>query len=607
MTRRVKVWGAVGIALCAVIGVMIAITSTLLATERAAAEATAHAVTEERVRLALWRLDSTVPGRISQEMARVALLAESPDPAPDLPETPHVRGRFLRSADGSLRWLTAPESPVLDTVTMALTAEGLEDTLGVPSEIDVPPVTAGLIKPELQQAPFGYYGESQQSRNSQEWEKRASSARDNMNSIATVQEQQNAVFLNNLNSFGNKVSKFSGNGSLSGSSLGDATVDGLPWDSGDNTELYRALEQAIEDEQASLASAQLGPVVPIWVADELILARRVRRGEAVEIHGAWIDWPKLREALLEEVVDLLPSPDLTPAPSPSVDDTARLLATLPVRLDHGALPPPPSDAFTPVRASIIGGWVVVLLGTGTVVVLLVWSMALSERRAAFVSTVTHELRTPLTTFRMYTEMLGEKMVESKRDRYIATLRTEAERLGHLVENVLAYARIESDKAERTRQTLSVESLIDQVTPALRTRCEASGTELEVALDEASLTRDLEVDAAAIEQILLNLIDNAAKYAPSAHGSTRMVLETLLDGRHVRIAVRDFGPGIPTAERRKIFEPFSKAKRDEAGTKPGVGLGLALCRRLARAHNGDLAVEDAKPGARFVLTLGSQAR
>ena len=385
-------------------------------------------------------------------------------------------------------------------------------------------------------------------------------------------------------------------GAIAGSSLGP----------GDDSELYRELEKAIEDEQASLASAQLGPVTPIWVGDELVLARRVRRGETVEIHGAWMDWPKLREALLEEVVDLLPNPGLTPAPSPSPSDTARLLATLPVRLDHGALPPPPSDAFSPIRTSIIGGWIVVLLGTGTVVALLLWSMALSERRAAFVSTVTHELRTPLTTFRMYTEMLGEKMVEAKRDRYIATLRTEAERLGHLVENVLSYSRIESDRAERIRETLSVQSLIDHVTPALRKRSEAAGNEVEVVLDEASLARTVEVDASAIEQILLNLVDNAAKYAPSTKGPTRVILETLLVGRRLRIAVRDFGPGIPIGERRRIFEPFSKAKRDEAGTKPGVGLGLALCRRLARAHGGDLSVEDAKPGARVVLTLASRA-
>ena len=573
MNRRVKVWTAVGLALCAVLGVMVSITSTLLDTERAAAEATAHAVAEERVRLALWRLDSTIPGRISQEMARVALLAETSGDTPELPNTPEVRGRFVRSAEGELRWLSPPQSPVLDQLTDALASETLVANMDAPASVELP--TAD----EAKLGGRGYYKSSPSSRSAQEWSKRASSVRDNLSSIDVVQQQQNQALLNTIS---NKV---------------DVLSDGSSADAG-----YGKLAKVLQDEQVSLATAQLGPVTPLWVGEELVLVRRVRRGEAVEIHGAWMDWAALRTQLLEEVDDLLPEPALTPTPDPSPDDTARLLATLPVRLDHAPLPPPPAEAFSPVRTSIIAGWTVVLVGIGVVVALLLWSMALSERRAAFVSTVTHELRTPLTTFRMYTEMLGEKMVEAKRDRYIATLRSEAERLGHLVENVLSYARIESDRAERSRETITVAALVERIAPHLRERCEASGSALEVAVDAETGAAEVEVDAAAIEQILLNLVDNAAKYAPSDDAPARMVLETRGDTRHVRIAVRDYGPGIPAAERRKVFEPFSKAKRDEAGTKPGVGLGLALCRRLARAHGGDLTVEDAKPGARFVLSL-----
>ncbi len=577
MNRRVKVWSVVAVALLAVVGVMVSITSTLLDTERAAAEATAQAVGEERVRLALWRLDSTIPGRLSQEMARVALLAENPVPPPEIPNTHEVRGRFVRASDGSVRWLTEPESPVLDAVEGAITSETLVVTLQNPTVLDVPTATEQKIDAERFR-----YDISQQSQNSREWAKRASTVRDNLNSIDTVQQQQNQALLNNLST---KVD-----------SLGDLAI-AAQVDNG-----YAEFAKVLEDEQASLASAQLGPVKPVWVGDELILARRVRRGEAVEIHGAWMDWPALRSALLEEVADLLPEPALTPVVPEETRDTSRLLATLPVRLEHGALPLPPSEAFSPVRTSIVAGWTVVLLGTATVIGLLLWSMSLSERRAAFVSTVTHELRTPLTTFRLYTEMLGEKMVETKRDRYIATLRSEAERLGHLVENVLSYARIESDRAERSRETLTVGSLVDRISPHLRERCEASGSELELAVDEGSAKAEVQVDPAAIEQVLLNLVDNAAKYAPTDDRPARMVLETRDDGRFVRVAVRDYGPGIPASDRRKVFDPFSKAKKDEAGTKPGVGLGLALCRRLARAHGGDLTVEDAKPGARFVLSL-----
>ena len=586
MSRRLKIWLAVGVALLAVIGVMASITSTLLDTERAAAEATAQAVGEERVRLALWRLDSTIPGRISQEMTRVDLLAESTGPLPDMPPTPEVRGRFVRNADGAIRWLTPPQSPELAELEGALGSEDLLDTVQNPSTLPLRTDEEAGAPPKLSSRKFSY-DVSPKSRSTQEWAKRASSVRDTLNSIETVQQQQNAVLLENLT---NKVA------SLNDGSVGAAQPEG-----------YADLARVLEDEQASLASAQLGPVKPLWVGDQLVLARRVRRGELVDIHGAWIDWPTLRASLEDEVADLLPSPSLVPVPDPSPTDTSRLLATLPVRLEHGALPLPPRDAFGPVRTSIVAGWAVVLVGTGTVIGLLLWSMALSERRAAFVSTVTHELRTPLTTFRMYTEMLSEKMVEAKRDRYIATLRSEAERLGHLVENVLSYARIERDRAERAQETITVDALIERVAPHLRERCRASDSELQIALCEDIGQRAVEVDPAAIEQILLNLVDNAAKYAPSSTGPARMVLEAVRDGRYVRIAVRDYGPGIQPNERRKIFEPFSKAKRDEAGTKPGVGLGLALCRRLARANGGELTVEDAKPGARFVLRLTSQPR
>jgi signal transduction histidine kinase len=470
---------------------------------------------------------------------------------------------------------------VLDTVEDALAAADFVDRVEGPAVVDLVPA------PDPRQR-SGYYGSSPSSRSSAEWARRASSVRDNMASIETVQQQQNLSLLNNLSAIGSKV----------GSGL-----------SGDTTPpVASALDdiaQAVED-QTSLAQAQLGPVKPIWVGDELVLARRVRRGERVEVHGAWMNWPALRESLQAEIEDLLPAPTLVAVPEPSPGDAGRLLATLPVRLDHGALPPPPRDAFSPVRTSIVIGWTVVLLGSGTVVALLLWSMALSERRAAFVSTVTHELRTPLTTFRMYTEMLGEKMVEAKRDRYIATLRTEAERLGHLVENVLTYARIENDRADRARETLDVQTLVERVSPHVQERADASGSALEVALDADSRDRVVEVDPAAVEQILLNLVDNAAKYAPSKDSPARIVLESVREGRHVRIAVRDYGPGVPSSEQRKIFEPFSKAKRDEAGTKPGVGLGLALCRRLARLQGGELTVEDAKPGARFVLKLPSRA-
>lgn len=126
-------------------------------------------------------------------------------------------------------------------------------------------------------------------------------------------------------------------------------------------------------------------------------------------------------------------------------------------------------------------------------------------------------------------------------------------------------------------------------------------ELEIDVPEDAGAAEVRIDPTAAEQILFNLVDNAAKYAPSEE-HPRIVLSVRRDGREVELRVRDFGPGIPADERRKVFEPFAKADAHAAGTQPGVGLGLALCRRLARQMGGDLRLEAASPGAAFVLTL-----
>jgi signal transduction histidine kinase len=109
------------------------------------------------------------------------------------------------------------------------------------------------------------------------------------------------------------------------------------------------------------------------------------------------------------------------------------------------------------------------------------------------------------------------------------------------------------------------------------------------------------DASAVEQILFNLVDNACKYAASAADKRiHLVAETAAGGG--RLKVCDHGPGIPDEDGRRLFRPFSKSARDAANSAPGVGLGLALSRRLAREMGGDLVLEPAADGACFVLLL-----
>lgn len=338
---------------------------------------------------------------------------------------------------------------------------------------------------------------------------------------------------------------------------------------------------------------------PLWVGDQLILARRVSRGGATFVQGCWLDWPVLSARLRQEVADILPEVELMPA---KVEDVARSLATIPVKL---AIPPAtyrPTE-WTPIHLALALAWVGLLVAASAAGVTLSSVLALSERRAAFVAAVTHELRTPLTTFRIYAEMLSEGMVSAENEPvYLETLRAEAERLSHLVDNVLQYARLERGRRQAPRETLTVEALIGRVAPPLTRRADQVGLKLETAVSPEVAVVRVTTDAGAFEQILFNLVDNACKYASSG-SDRRLHLEVAADGDRVVVRVRDHGPGISAAGRRRLFRPFSKTVQEAAQTAPGVGLGLALSQRLARELNGQLRLErtDAS-GTVFALAL-----
>ena len=240
------------------------------------------------------------------------------------------------------------------------------------------------------------------------------------------------------------------------------------------------------------------------------------------------------------------------------------------------------------------------------VALLLWGvLALSERRAAFVSSVTHELRTPLTTFRLYADMLARDMAPTpeRRREYLETLRTEAERLTHLVENVLSYARLERGRHPQRTERTTPAGLIDRFEPRLAERAAQAGMTLTCDVEEASADQPLTTDVGVVEQILFNLVDNAAKYAGRA-ADRRIALTTGRDGRFVTFAVRDYGPGFVSTKQASRSAPFSKSAQEAAETAPGVGLGLALCRRLAKELGGrlDIAPRDGEPGAMVTLLL-----
>ena len=359
-----------------------------------------------------------------------------------------------------------------------------------------------------------------------------------------------------------------------------------------------------DPEPAATATVSISDFRALWIKDALLLTRRVRKDGASYIQGAWVDWPQLRGDLLAAVSDLFPAASLEPAPAGTAGGTD-LLASLPIRFHPGRLVIPAPPFWSPLRLSLATAWACVLLASGAVALVLRGMMTLSEHRAAFVSAVTHELRTPLATFKLYSEMLADGLVkeETKRQHYLETLSTEADRLGHLVENVLSYSRLERGKGSNGRQMVTAIELIQRVAPRLAQRTAQAGAGFFLHHEALPDGFVLNTDPSAVEQILFNLVDNACKYASRAGESARLELVLTPAPAALQLAVRDHGPGISRAEARRLFRPFHKSAREAAHTAPGVGLGLALCRRLARDLGGTLEIDHTWPhGASLVLTL-----
>ncbi|MGH7552360.1 MAG: sensor histidine kinase, partial [Longimicrobiales bacterium] len=219
----------------------------------------------------------------------------------------------------------------------------------------------------------------------------------------------------------------------------------------------------------------------------------------------------------------------------------------------------------------------------------------------FISGVSHELRTPLAQIRMFAELEETGMLRTPEERRRATriINREAQRLTHLVENVLRFSGLRRAPPGDSvhREHVDVASAIDEVVvgfqPLSRQRNTAIRTEVEPGVATTA-------QRGAVNQIVVNLLDNAMKYGPA--GQTVTVSAYRRDG-NVALVVEDEGPGIPARDRRRIWEPYRRLERDVDAKRPGTGIGLAVVAELAALHGGRAWVEDAAGGgARFVVEL-----
>lgn len=223
-------------------------------------------------------------------------------------------------------------------------------------------------------------------------------------------------------------------------------------------------------------------------------------------------------------------------------------------------------------------------------------------KGALLDAVTHDLRTPLTSIKASVTTLldsegGHRTIElnsNERAEFLNIINEETDRLNKFIEGMVALARVEAGSVGSTATVSSVEEIIatalDRAEPLLKKHHLVLNLERDLPL--------IRVDALAIAEVVYNLVENAAKYSPAG---TTVFVSARSHGNSVIVSVADQGPGIPVEMRERVFEKFTRLD----GTRPGgLGLGLAIAKRIVEAQNGRIEIRGAEgsSGTKVVLTL-----
>jgi two-component system sensor histidine kinase KdpD len=216
-------------------------------------------------------------------------------------------------------------------------------------------------------------------------------------------------------------------------------------------------------------------------------------------------------------------------------------------------------------------------------------------RRALLHSVSHDLRTPLTAIRTIAAALRDADVDkAQRDSMLADVEHEAGRLTRLVSNLLEVSRVESGALRPVRVPVPVEELCRAALDDARFALGKHAVELEI---DPHLP-PVEIDETMIRQVLVNLLENAAIHDPGP-----IKLRALRAGRRLELRVVDHGPGVPEAERQRIFEAFHRLRAPGGVRERGTGLGLAIARGFVEAHHGTIRVETTiGGGATFIVSL-----
>lgn len=382
-----------------------------------------------------------------------------------------------------------------------------------------------------------------------------------------------------------------------------------PPDQGQNNDLAERRSQAFRSATFSNRASESGTLGVessdlrvAWIdgpgGANLFCMRRLktRFGEALDV--LWLDWSRMA-AHLASLTEDIAAVDLIPDRSPDIIDSSDQLATFPVRA-HFHFPKDDAAAGSLIRRWTISAFAVLGIAALAVGIALHRAIDFGERRQRFVSSVTHELRTPLTTFRLYAQMLADGMVESgATGEYLRTLRDESERLTRIVESMLVYARLESERWSPHLESATLGDLVRTIERVLLPYADECGLDLSTAVADENVR--VVFDRQSIEQIAINLWSNAAKYAGPV--DPRFVVEGRRRDSRAEVVFRDFGPGIDRAHRSRVFRAFERGVVADRPGPGGLGLGLMIARGLARSMRADLIHDmGISPGTAMVLRL-----
>ena len=265
---------------------------------------------------------------------------------------------------------------------------------------------------------------------------------------------------------------------------------------------------------------------------------------------------------------------------------------------------------------LLGIFLVSIISGGTLLTrLTLKNIEDARQKTSFVSSVSHELKTPLTSIRMYAELLQSKRITDpeKKEHYLSVMVTETHRLTRLINNVLDFGKLEQGKKQYHITSFDLGQLLGQIIDAHSIRIHNQGLKIIRQFTTGDINQSnrftINSDADALEQVIINLMDNALKYAHNGSFiQFALEIETpATEDQIILLKVCDDGPGIPATHHTAIFEKFHRVDNSLTATHPGSGLGLSISRKILRDLGGDLVLEPGPAGSGCCFTARIKKR